>query len=86
MTSYIIIIHYDLLIFTIVQSWPRLPGKYANTFDPPVTPEVTFDPELPIMAMTFDLNNRKFPPRKKTPLPTLELILNNSKLNAPRYE
>ena len=38
MTSYLIIIHNTSLIFTIMQIKPRLPGEYANCFDPPRDP------------------------------------------------
>ena len=34
----------------------------------PVTPEVAFDPELPIMPVTFDLNRKYPPPEQRTKL------------------
>ena len=40
----------------------RLPGEYANYFDPR-DPASSFDLELPIMPVTFDLN-RKYTPKK----------------------
>ena len=38
-----------------MQSKPHLPGDMLINLTHPVTPEVTFDPELPIVPVTFDL-------------------------------
>ena len=72
MNKYLILhyFHDGLWIFTIMKSWPRLPGEYANKFDTSHDPEVTFDPELPIMPVTFDINNRKYWWGKKSQLTT----------------